>query len=87
MGVGRVQMLKLIPDHHKTKKLCKHPTKKLRYLLRYARHQYKTQNICDKAILENGGTLKPVPDCYKNQERYNQAVENYPHALEFVPQC
>ena len=21
--------------------------------------------MCDKAILENGGTLKPVPNCYK----------------------
>ena len=24
--------------------------------------------MCDKAILENGGTLKSVPNCYKNQE-------------------
>ena len=30
--------------------------------------------MCDKAILENGGTLKFVPHCY-------------PHALEFVPEC
>ena len=40
----------------------------------------------DKAILENGGTLKSVPDCYKNQEMCNKAVDNYPHALEFVPE-
>ena len=38
----------------------------------------------DKAILENGGTLKSVPDCYKNQEMCNKAVDNYPHALELV---
>ena len=37
----------------------------------------------DKAIVENGGTLKFVPDCYKNQEMCNKAVDNYPHALEF----
>ena len=43
--------------------------------------------MCDKAILENGGTLKSVPDCYKNQEMCNKAVDNYPHALEFVPEC
>ena len=43
--------------------------------------------MCDKAIIENGGTLKSVPDCYKNQEMSNKAVDNYPHALEFVPEC
>ena len=41
----------------------------------------------DKATLENGGTLKSVPYCYKNQEMCNKAVENYSHALEFVPEC
>ena len=41
----------------------------------------------EKTILENGGTLKSVPDCYKNQEMCNKAVDNHPHALEFVPQC
>ena len=24
--------------------------------------------MCDKAILENGGTLKSVPECKKNQQ-------------------
>ena len=39
----------------------------------------------EKTILENGGTLKSVPDSYKNYEMYKKAVDNYPHALEFVP--
>ena len=43
--------------------------------------------MCDKAVLENGETLKSVLDCYKNQEKRNKAVANYPHALEFVPEC
>ena len=43
--------------------------------------------MCDKAILENGETLKVVPDCYKNQKMCNKAVENYPRALEFVRKC
>ena len=38
----------------------------------------------DIAIQENAGTLKPVPDCYKNQKMFNKAVDNYLHALEFV---
>ena len=48
--------------------MCKHIVKKLPYLLRYVPDQYKTQQVCDKAILENGGTLKSVPDCYKKCE-------------------
>ena len=43
--------------------------------------------MCDKAILEDDGTLKSAPDCYKNQEMCNTAVDNYHHALEFVPEC
>ena len=43
--------------------------------------------MCEKAILENGGTLDSVPDCYKNQQMCDVAVANYPHALKFVPDC
>ena len=46
------EMLKFIPEHLKTKKLCKHAFKKLSFLIRYVLDQYKTQQICDKAILE-----------------------------------
>ena len=68
--------------------MCKHADKKLPYLLRYVADQYKTQQMCDKAILENGGTLESIPNCYKNQEEMcNKAVDNYLHALEFVAEC
>ena len=40
--------------------------------------------MCDKAVLENGGRLKSVPDCCKNHEMCNKAVDNYRYALEFV---
>ena len=65
--------------------MSKHAVKKLPYLLRYVPDQYKTQQMCDKVILENGGTLKS--DCYKNQEMCNKAINDYSHALEFVPEC
>ena len=61
-----LEMLKFVSDHHKTNKMCKHAVKKLPYLLRYVPDQYKTQQMRDKAILENGGTLKSVPECCKN---------------------
>ena len=34
--------------------------------LSHAADQYTTQQMCDKAILENGGTLKSV--CYKPEQ-------------------
>ena len=79
------EMLKFVPEHLKTKKMCKHAVKKLPYLLRYV--LFQTQKMCHEAILENGGILKSVPYCYKNQEMCNNAVDNYPHALEFVREC
>ena len=74
-------MLKFVPDHLKTKKVCKYAVAKLPYVVRYV------PDISDKAILEGGGTLKSVPDCYKNHEMFNKAVYNYPRSLEFVPEC
>ena len=56
------KMLKFVPDHLKTKKMCKHAVEKLPYLLRYVPDWYKTQQMWGKAILENNGTLKSVPD-------------------------
>ena len=32
------EMLKFVPDHLKTKRICKHAVKKLPYLLRYVPH-------------------------------------------------
>ena len=62
-------ILKFVPDHLKTKKMCKHTVKKLPHLLRYVADWYKTalSQICNKAILENDERLKSVRDCYQNQ--------------------
>ena len=32
--------------------------------------------MCDKAILGNGGTLKSVTDCYKNQQTCIKQLNN-----------
>ena len=55
----------VVPDYLETKKMYKYAVKKLPHLIRYVPHQYKTRQICDLAILENGGPLKSVSDCYK----------------------
>ena len=62
------EMLKFVPDHFKTKKMCKHAVKKLPYQLRYVPDQYKTEQMCDETTLENCGILNSIPGCYKNQQ-------------------
>ena len=37
--------------------MCKHAVKKLAFVIRYVPDCYKTQQMCNKAILENGGKL------------------------------
>ena len=51
------EMLRFVLEYLKTKKMCKHVVKTFLFVIRYASDRYKTQEICDKAILENGGTL------------------------------
>ena len=46
--------------------MCQNAVKKLPFVIRYAPDQYKTQQICDKAVLQNVETLGSVPECYKN---------------------
>ena len=60
---------------------------KLPYLLRYVSDQFKTQQMCNEAITENGGAVNSVPDCKKNQEICNKAIDSYSYPLEFVPEC
>ena len=38
----------------------------LPFVIMYVLDGFKTQEMCDKVILENGGMLKFIPDCYKN---------------------
>ena len=32
-------------------------------MIRYVPDQYKTQQVCDKAVPKKGGKLESVPDC------------------------
>ena len=50
-------MLKFILDHLKTEKMCKHAVKKLPFRTRSVSDQYRTQQMCDEAILKSGGAL------------------------------
>ena len=76
------EMLKLVPDHLTTRKICKHATKMSPFVKKNV-----PQRLCDKVILENGGTLMFIPDCYNNQSMCDNVVDNYAHALGHVPDC
>ena len=56
--IKNTEMLKFVPDYLKTKKMCKHAVKKLLFVIRHIPDRYKT----------HGGTLKSVPNCYKNKK-------------------
>ena len=46
------KMLKFALDHLKTKKMSKHAVKKIPFLIRHVPDKCKTQQMCNKAILE-----------------------------------
>ena len=54
------------------------------FKIKYFPKQCKTQELCDKVILENNITLNSSW-LLQNQKMYNKAVENYAHALVFAP--
>ena len=56
------EMLRLVHNYLKTKKMCKHSAKKLSFLKRYVPDRYKAQEM-----LEHGESLKFVPNCYSKQ--------------------
>lgn len=38
--------------------MCEHADKKLPSVIKYVHDEYKTQQMCDKVVVENGGILK-----------------------------
>ena len=69
-------MLRFVPDHVKTKKMCENAVKQLPFLM-YIPDRYQAQEICHKVISEKGETLNFLPDCCKNQKMCDKAVDNY----------
>ena len=53
----------------------------LSVVIRYVSDLFKTLEMCNKVVEENGGTLKFVP----NSNKKKQTVDNYANALEYVP--
>ena len=68
-------MLRLVPDHLKTRNMCKTAIKKLPFFIKYVPDRCKTQRMCRrKVITENGGMLMFIPNCYKDQNTSNKKL-------------
>ena len=65
--------------------MFKNAVKKWSFVISYVPDQYEIHEMCDNVILENGGMVITVPNCYKNKKMCNKAFDNYARALEFVP--
>ena len=50
--IHNLEMLKFVPDHLKTKEMCKHAVEKLPFVIRYVPDQYKTQQMCVKKLVK-----------------------------------
>ena len=57
------------------------------FVIRYVPDQYKTQEICNNVIPENGGTSMFFANCYKIKRMRNKAVDSHADTSEFVPDC
>ena len=61
------EMQRFVPYHLENQKICKRAVKELLFVVRYVPGRYKIHEMCDKAFLEKGETLKSVPDSYRNK--------------------
>ena len=79
--IKKSQMIGIVPDHLKTKKMCKNAVKKLLFVVRYVPDRYKTKKMCDNVILENYGTVSLFLTATGIKKMYNKALNNYAQAL------
>ena len=59
--------------------MCKHTDKKLSFVRTFIPDWFKTQQMHNKAVLENGGMLELFP--YKTQKMCDQAADSYARLL------
>ena len=67
--------------------MSKHAVKKLPLVIRNVLGWYKTQQMCNNAILENGGYFTICSYLLQNLKMWNKAVYNNPQALKSVRDC
>ena len=61
------EMIRSIPNCLKLNKCVNMQVKKLSVVIRYVSDLFKTLEVCNKVVEENGGTLKFVPNSNKKK--------------------
>ena len=61
------EMLKFVPDHLRTKVMCKNAVNRLAFVVMYVPDGHKTEEMCNEGILRNHEMLRFIPYCYENQ--------------------
>ena len=56
-------MPRFVPDHLKTKAMCKNAVRKLPFVMRSVADQCNTKEMGEKVVIDNGGMLVCIPDC------------------------
>ena len=65
--------------------MCKYAVKKLPFMTKYVPDPYKTKEVYDIVILQNGRILGFILDSCESQKMSDKAVDNYAFTLKFVP--
>ena len=77
-------MLKFVPDHLNTIKMCNYAVEKLSMEISYDSDQYKTKKKkCNRTIPENSGILESSSNQYKTQEMCVKSANICAHALKY----
>ena len=63
-----LEMLRLVPDHLKTKRMFKHAVENLPFLTKYVPDWFTTQRIYDKITQGNSGIIMFISDFYKDKK-------------------
>ena len=73
------------PDNCKSLRIITGAIIKNLEILRFVPDHLKTIKMRKEIAIRN--KLKVLSDCCKNKKTCNKAVDNYAHALKFVPDC
>lgn len=71
-----------IPDEHITEELSMLAVSVNGLVLKYVKDEYKTDDVCNSAIMQNGNAIEFVPN--PTDEQYKVAIEVTPYAIQFM---
>ena len=69
------EILRIVPDHLKTKKYVKKAVKKLLLVISHCPDRDKTQEMCDEADNIYPSAIQLFSECYKTQETCEKVVD------------